>query len=142
MQSTLRKQKLNISLTNPDGIDDSIYNADYLATLLYTLADGTVIDLLKHSGVKEHANRYVTSLMDVIFKREELVNLETKDVIKDDRYQLLKEAVRSKFRLPEDELETIWIWLHNVILAKRRTIIGKARKGIAITHDTANNHST
>ena len=98
--------------------------------------------------MKEHANRYVIPLMDVIFKPEELVDLDPKDVVKDDRYKLLKgftchslicslitnflsEAVRSKFRLAEDELETIWIWIHNVILAKHRTIIGKARKSIS-----------
>ncbi|CAF5021510.1 unnamed protein product, partial [Rotaria sp. Silwood1] len=37
----------------------------------YKLADGTVIDLIQQNGTKEHANRYVTSLMDLLYKPEE-----------------------------------------------------------------------
>ncbi|CAF1415738.1 unnamed protein product [Adineta ricciae] len=90
----------------------------------FTSTNGAVVDLLKQNGVKEHANLCVTSLMDIIFKSEELTAIETKDMVSDDRY----EAVRSKFRLCPEELNHIWEWLHNAILAKRRTIIGKERK--------------
>ena len=48
------------------------------------------MDLLRLSGVKEHANRYVTSLMDQLYKPEELLAMNTADVIKDERYLLLK----------------------------------------------------
>ena len=48
------------------------------------------MDLLRFSGVKEHANRYVTSLMDQLYKPEELLAMNTADVIKDERYLLLK----------------------------------------------------
>ena len=44
---------------------------------------------------------------------------------------IFSDAVRSKFRLYPDELDNIWEWLHNVILAKRRTLIGKDRKSTA-----------
>lgn len=69
--------------------------------------------------------------------------LKTNDVTKDERYQLLKgttemilifntiillEAVRNKFRLSQEELETIWIWLHTVFLAKCRTLSAKKKK--------------
>ena len=38
------------------------------------------------------------------------------------------EAVRNKFRLSREELETMWIWLHTVFLAKRRTLSAKKRQ--------------
>ena len=36
------------------------------------------------------ANRYVTSLMDILYKPEELLAMKTIDVQKDERYLLLK----------------------------------------------------
>ncbi|CAF2029357.1 unnamed protein product [Rotaria magnacalcarata] len=73
--------------------------------------------------------------MDILFNPDELLAMETKDVPTDERYILLKEAVRNKFRLTHEELETMWIWLHNVILAKRRTISAKRRN----TNEQINN---
>ena len=82
--------------------------------------------------------------MDLLYKPEELLALETKDVSKDERYQLLKsneilthsicrkhasnlEAVKNKFRLSPDESETMWQWLHTVFVAKRRTLHWKKK---------------
>ncbi|CAF4258128.1 unnamed protein product, partial [Rotaria sordida] len=104
----------------------------------YKLPDGIVIDLLQKNGIKEHANRYVTSLMDVLFKPEELLAMETKDIPKDERYIMLKEAARNKFRLTKEELETIWAWLHTVPLAKRRTIAGKRKRSESINQQINN----
>lgn len=84
--------------------------------------------------------------MDILFDPEQLVSIEAKDLPHDSRYSLIKglqiyniltsyyydnfvlEAVRNKFRLSKDELETMWVWLHTVILAKRRTIDAKLKK--------------
>ncbi len=80
----------------------------------------------------------------MLFKPDELIALETKDVPKDERYILLQgnqvfiglicgkyasnlEAVRNKFRLGRDEFDTMWQWLHNVVLAKRRTFTAKKK---------------
>ncbi|UJR19136.1 hypothetical protein I4U23_022266 [Adineta vaga] len=128
IQNVLRKQKMNISIVDPDGTDGSTEDVNFLTSLEFTKADGTLVDLLKYKGVKEHANLYVTSLMDVLFKHEDLKAMGAKDMVNDDRYILLKEAVRSKFRLCPDEFDSIWDWLHDVVLAKRRTIIGKHRR--------------
>lgn len=105
--------------------------------------NGDTFNLLKRSGLKEHANRYVTSLIDCLYKPEELLALKAVDVPKDDKYLLIKgnlnafslhrlefvisEAVRNKFRLNKDEHETMWVWLHTVFLAKRRTLSAKKR---------------
>ena len=40
--------------------------------------------------MKDQANLYVTSLIDVLYKAEELVGLKTADVTKDERYMLVK----------------------------------------------------
>ncbi|CAF3371018.1 unnamed protein product [Rotaria socialis] len=78
-------------------------------TFEYELPGVVVVDLLQKSGVKEHANHYVTYFVDILFKPAELLAMETKDIPKHERYILLKEAVRNKFHLTHDELETMWI---------------------------------
>lgn len=86
--------------------------------------------------------------MDVLYKPEDLLTLRTPDVPKDERYLLIKsenqigqqkiinvnvfssfiEAVQHKFCLSTEELETMWLWLHSVFLAKRRTIHAKMKR--------------
>ncbi|CAF4133292.1 unnamed protein product, partial [Rotaria magnacalcarata] len=119
---------MDISLIELDGNDESTDNQTFRSSMEYILPDGVVVDLLQKSGVKEHANRYATSLMDTLFKPDELLTIETKNVSTDERYILLKEAVRNKFRLTQEELESMWICLHTVILTKRRTISAKRKK--------------
>ncbi len=87
----------------------------------------------------------MTSLIDVLYKPEELLALETDSVPADERYKLVKgnqvlihsicgkhasnlEAVKNKFRLAPAELETMWQWLHTVFLAKRRTFKSKKKR--------------
>ncbi|CAF1535514.1 unnamed protein product, partial [Rotaria sordida] len=81
---------MNIALLEVDDKDESTNNQTFLSSLEYKLPDGIVIDLLQKNGIQEHANRYVTSLMDVLFKPEELLAMETKDIPKDERYIMLK----------------------------------------------------
>jgi hypothetical protein len=40
--------------------------------------------------VKEAPNRYVTWLIDIVFKPEELILIPAQDVSKDTRYELIK----------------------------------------------------
>ncbi|CAF1304847.1 unnamed protein product [Rotaria magnacalcarata] len=120
---------MDISLVELDGNDESTDNQTFRSFYgIYILPDGVVVVLLQKSGVKEHANRYVTSLMDTLFKPDELLTIETKNISTDERYSLLKEAVRNKFRVTQEELESMWIWLHTVILTKRRRISAKRKK--------------
>ncbi|CAF2069014.1 unnamed protein product [Rotaria magnacalcarata] len=120
---------MDISLVELDGNDESTDNQTFRSFYgIYILPDGVVVVLLQKSGVKEHANRYVTSLMDTLFKPDELLTIETKNISTDERYSLLKEAVRNKFRVTQEELESMWIWLHTVMLTKRRRISAKRKK--------------
>lgn len=108
--------------------------------------------MFKKSGVKEHANLYVTNLIDVLYKPEELLELKTVDVPTEERYLLIQgskhsihltscryaydlEAVKHKFRLGLDEHKTMWTsWLHSVFLAKRRTLRGKQKQEAMHVH--------
>ncbi|CAF1265833.1 unnamed protein product, partial [Rotaria magnacalcarata] len=82
---------MDISLVELDGNDESTDNQTFRSFYgIYILPDGVVVVLLQKSGVKEHANRYVTSLMDTLFKPDELLTIETKNISTDERYSLLK----------------------------------------------------
>ena len=48
------------------------------------------MDLLKYSGVKEHSNRYVTFVMDILYKPGNLLAIQTVIVPTDERYLLLE----------------------------------------------------
>ncbi len=56
----------------------------------YKQANGVTVDLLKRSAVKEHANLYVTSLVDLLYKPEELLALDPSNIPQDERYLLVK----------------------------------------------------
>lgn len=56
----------------------------------YELPDGSIVDLLRKKGVKEHANLYVTNLMDILFDPAQLVTIQAKDLPNDNRYILIK----------------------------------------------------
>ena len=60
-----------------------------------TSSEGITEDFLKYSGVKEHAKRYVTSVMDLLYKLEDLLAIQTADLLKDERYLLLNGGFRS-----------------------------------------------
>ena len=51
---------------------------------IYELPVGIIVDWLQKSDVKEYANRYVTSVMDIMFKLDELLTIETKDTPKNE----------------------------------------------------------
>ena len=53
------------------------------------------MELLKCPVVKEHANRYVTSVMDLLYEPEGLLAMQMVDVPKGERYFLWKGGYRS-----------------------------------------------
>ncbi|CAF4001878.1 unnamed protein product [Rotaria sordida] len=78
--------------------------------------DGNDVDLLSIPVVKQKMNLYVTSLIDIIFTREELLQLDATKIKFND------EAVRNKFRLSDDIFQIEWCNLHEIFLNKRRNI--------------------
>jgi len=123
----LRRRHIHVE-TNQDRDDEIGDQNDFKKELVYTSADGVVTDLLRREAHKATANRYVTWLIDIVFKPNELVAVSAQDLPQDHRYQLIKDAVKNKFHLTLDEMEQIWLWLHTVILAKRRTLDAKFKR--------------
>lgn len=62
---------------------------------MYTSQDGKTTDLLRREATKETANRYVTWLIDVLFKPEELIAITPQNLPEDHRY----ETIKGKFSL-------------------------------------------
>ncbi|CAF3527769.1 unnamed protein product [Rotaria sordida] len=84
--------------------------------------NGNDVDLLSITGVKQKMNLYVTSLIDIVFTREELLQLGATKIKFNDNYKLIQEAVRNKFRLSDDIFKIEWCNLHETFLNKRRDI--------------------
>ncbi|CAF3575568.1 unnamed protein product [Rotaria socialis] len=96
---------------------------------IYKAADNELgIDLLKIPATKEKANLYVTTLIQLIYSIEELAELQPTQTYDDERYKLIKDAVRVKFKLTEEQLEQMFNeWLREVFLAKRRVAVAKLK---------------
>ena len=53
-------------------------------------ADGTNVDLLQLYGVQTQIGRFFAMIMDNLFTKQELVAITSDDVMKDDRYNVIK----------------------------------------------------
>jgi hypothetical protein len=109
--------------------------------------NGNDVDLLSITVVKQKMNLYVTSLIDIVFTRKELLQLDATEIKFNDGYKLIQgltenlfylvcfaqiisyiayhisflEAVRNKSRL-SDIFKIEWCNLHETFLNKRRDI--------------------
>ncbi len=81
--------------------------------------------------------RFVAVVMDSVFTTEELCKITSKELVKDERYNIIKgkviiklinliviaflflEAVRSRFKLTHEDMNVEWPTLHECILQKR-----------------------
>ena len=100
---------------------------------------------MKVQETKEKANLYVTALVHLLYKMEELVALQPGEIYDDERYKiiqgngsvfindllnnsLLLGAVRCKFKLTNDQVEQMYSeWLREVFSAKRRVAVAKLK---------------
>ncbi|CAF1062468.1 unnamed protein product [Rotaria sordida] len=90
--------------------------------------DGNDVDLLSIPGVKQKTSLYVTSLIDIIFTHEKLLQLDATKIKFNDGYKLIQEAIRNKFRLSDDIFQIEWCNLHETFLNKRRDIKNGIKK--------------
>ncbi|CAF3444963.1 unnamed protein product [Rotaria socialis] len=128
----IKHMLINVSLngTHFGGEVQSEIEASFQSTLIYKNQNGENIDLIQLYGVRTQLGRFATLLMDQLFTKEELVSISKDELIKDGRYQIIKEAVRSKFQLNIEMLNLEWPNLHESILQKRRNEIKKSRTSI------------
>ncbi|CAF1158243.1 unnamed protein product [Rotaria sordida] len=94
--------------------------------------DGNNVDLLSITGVKQKMNLYVTSLIYIVFTREELFQIDATKIKFND------EAVRNKFRLSGDIFKIEWCNLNETFLNKRRDI----KKGLKKQRTTVQTNSS
>ncbi|CAF1451672.1 unnamed protein product, partial [Rotaria sordida] len=116
----LKIQKVSIALDEPGA--DSNDDVNFPSSLIFTSTDGmSSTDLMKIPATRDKANLYVTNLVEIPYTMDELVALKPEETHNDYRYQLIRESVRCKFKLTNDQLDQLFNdWLREVFLAKRR----------------------
>ncbi|CAF3087622.1 unnamed protein product, partial [Rotaria socialis] len=116
-----------ISLEEPANLDKD--DASFSSFLILKSSDNeSDVDLLKITGTRDKANLYVRTLIQVMYTMEELAALQPTDTYSDNRYKLIQEALCSKFKLSDDQLEQIFNeWLREVFLAKWRVAVAKIK---------------
>ncbi|CAF3472104.1 unnamed protein product [Rotaria magnacalcarata] len=127
IQKTLNKKQVSIALDEPGADDNDDMN--FPSSLIFNSADGmSSVDLLKIPATRDKANLYVTNLVEKMFSIDELVELKPDQTHEDSRYQMIREAVRCKFKLTNEQLDQLFNdWLREVFLAKRRVAVRKLR---------------
>ncbi|CAF4536390.1 unnamed protein product, partial [Rotaria socialis] len=120
-------KKVLISLEEPANLDKD--DASFSSFLILKSSDNeSDVDLLKITGTRDKANLYVRTLIQVMYTMEELAALQPTDTYSDNRYKLIQEALCSKFKLSDDQLEQIFNeWLREVFLAKWRVAVAKIK---------------
>ncbi|CAF1498133.1 unnamed protein product, partial [Didymodactylos carnosus] len=63
---------------------------------------------------------YTTSLMDHLYTKADMKIITKGELLKDERYKLIKEAVRSRFQLDDATMNIEWSALHESVLHKQR----------------------
>ncbi|CAM4988972.1 unnamed protein product [Rotaria socialis] len=120
VQKALNKRQVLISLEEPANLDKD--------DILKSSDNESDVDLLKITGTRDKANLYVRTLIQVMYTMEELAALQPTDTYSDNRYKLIQEALCSKFKLSDDQLEQIFNeWLREVFLAKWRVAVAKIK---------------
>ncbi|CAF1097180.1 unnamed protein product [Adineta steineri] len=104
-------------------VDDSPFKS----TLIYVYSESVSVDQLQLYGAQTHMGRYVALVMDKLFTFEEITTITKDELVKDERYLIIKEAVRSRFKLNHEMLRSEWSILHECILQKRRNELKKKR---------------
>ncbi|CAF2567686.1 unnamed protein product [Rotaria sp. Silwood2] len=90
------KKKINVSLNGTDFGEESQPEVDlpFQSTLVgfivYTNRDGESVDLLQLYGVRTHLGRFAALVMDTLFTKEELTSITKDELVKDDRYLIIK----------------------------------------------------
>jgi hypothetical protein len=66
---------------------------------VYVNSTGESVDLLQLYGVQTQMGRYVARVMDNIFTKEELKAITLEELLKDERYEIIKGQIKAPFFL-------------------------------------------
>ncbi|CAF3761355.1 unnamed protein product [Rotaria sp. Silwood1] len=139
IQRALAKRKINVALFGGDFDTENQSQSDvpFQQSLSYKKQDGTTVDLLQLYGVRTQIGRFVALVMDHVFTKHELCTITTSELIKDERYNIIRETVRSRFKLDAKQMNIEWPTIHESILQKRRNESKKKNGNTSIVN---NNH--
>ncbi|CAF1549434.1 unnamed protein product, partial [Adineta steineri] len=121
---------INVALNGDQFGDENIIVDDspFKSTLIYVNSEGVSVDLLQLYGAQTHMGRYVALVMDKLFMFEEITTITKEELVKDERYLIIKEAVRSRFKMNHEMLQSEWSTLHECILQKRRNELKRKKR--------------
>ncbi|CAF1263546.1 unnamed protein product [Rotaria sp. Silwood1] len=131
--------QINVALFGGDFDTENQSQSDvpFQQSLSYKKQDGTTVDLLQLYGVRTQIGRFVALVMDHVFTKHELCTITTSELIKDERYNIIRETVRSRFKLDAKQMNIEWPTIHESILQKRRNESKKKNGNTSIVN---NNH--
>ncbi|CAF4712502.1 unnamed protein product [Rotaria magnacalcarata] len=126
----MRSHKIPIVLFDEIGRELPSSTTDsYTATCDSTT--GEQIELLQIPADKTNPNKFVLKAIDRVFKEgKELLDIDPRSIDTDDRIRAIRDAVKIKFGLKNDELATVWIPMLECIKSKRRNFKAKLRNTI------------
>jgi hypothetical protein len=64
---------------------------------IYINSKGESVDLLQLYGVPSHMGRYVALVMDNVFTKEEITTITLDELLKDERYEIIKGKIKARF---------------------------------------------
>ncbi|CAF0954110.1 unnamed protein product [Adineta steineri] len=113
----------DVSQTQDSSLDEN--ENSFPSELPYSTDDGkTINNALLIPGDRSKKNLYALKLVDKLFTRDELIELDplTKKnaLVEHQSYLFIKEAVRCKFKLTSEKMTIEWPNIHDAILNKRR----------------------
>ncbi|CAF4153005.1 unnamed protein product, partial [Adineta steineri] len=88
---------INVALNGDQFEDENIIVDDlpFKSTLIYVNSEGASVDLLQLYGAQTHMGRYVALVMDKLFTLEEITTITKDELVKDERYLIIKEKKSS-----------------------------------------------
>ncbi|CAF1321601.1 unnamed protein product [Adineta steineri] len=88
----LSKKKINVALNGDQFGDENIIVDDspFKSTLIYVNSEGVSVDLLQLYGAQTHIGHYVALVMDKLFTFEEITTITKDELVKDERYLIIK----------------------------------------------------
>ncbi|CAF0937243.1 unnamed protein product, partial [Didymodactylos carnosus] len=92
-----------VHIPEPEAEQNKNDEEPFETTIIYE-RDGEQINRLILEANREKLNFYVRKLIDVIYDETEFINLDPLTVKQNEGYLLIKEAVRSRFKLDEQAL--------------------------------------
>ena len=64
---------------------------------VYVNSTGESADLLQLYGVQTQTGRYIAGVMDKIFTKEEIIAITLEELLKDERYEVIKGQIKAIF---------------------------------------------